>query len=134
VSLSQRIDVRLGRFAIFLVYFWFGFLKLIGLSPAGPLVLALFEKTLGFMMPFPIFYSLFAVFEMAIGILFLIKGFEKLAFLFLAIHIFTTVLPLILLPSIAWNAPFVPTLEGQYILKNILIVSVAVFIAARKKD
>jgi hypothetical protein len=38
--------------------------------------------------------------------------------------------PLVLLPGMIWQAPFVPTLEGQYIIKNAVVVAVAIGIAA----
>lgn len=120
----------MARTAIFIVYFWFGALKLIGASPAGPLVLALFDKTIGFM-PFTLFYTLFAIYEMTIGILFLITGLERVAIFFLCLHLVTTAMPLLLLSDITWQGLLVPTLEGQYIIKNILIAALAVVIGAR---
>jgi hypothetical protein len=41
--------------------------------------------------------------------------------------------PLILVPELAWSHPFVPTLEGQYIIKNVIIVALAVGIAAQAR-
>ncbi len=126
----QKIEARMARTAIFVVYFWFGVLKLVGVSPAGPMVQALFQRTIPFV-PFPAFYALFSLFEMAIGILFLIRGWERLAILLLGVHLATTTLPLILLPEITWQGLLVPTLEGQYIIKNILIIAIAVVVGAK---
>ncbi|MFY9461828.1 MAG: hypothetical protein WAP51_01335 [Candidatus Sungiibacteriota bacterium] len=126
----QRIEVPLARTAIFVVYFWFGFLKLLGASPATPLVQALFEKTINFM-PFTAFYTFFSIFEIAIGILFLLRGFERLAIFLLGLHLITTILPLIFLPHITWQAFLTPTLEGQYIIKNILIAASAVVVGSK---
>jgi uncharacterized membrane protein YkgB len=126
----RKLEVPLARTAIFVVYFWFGFLKLLGVSPAGPLVQALFEKTIWFM-HFSTFYLLFSLFEMLIGILFLVRGLERLAIFLLSLHLVTTVLPLFLLPQIAWQGFLVPTLEGQYIIKNILIAAIAVVVGSK---
>ncbi len=120
----MRKDVLAARIAIFIVYFWFGVLKLIGVSPAGPLVHALFEKTISFM-PFETFYSLFSIYEMAIGILFLIPGLELISIALLGLHLVTTAGPLILLPEATWSGLLIPTLEGQYIIKNVLIIACA---------
>ena len=68
---------------------------------------------------------------MTIGIIFIIRGLERLAIFLLGLHLVTTVLPLFLLPQIAWQGFLVPTLEGQYIFKNILIVAVAVVIGSK---
>ena len=130
LSRLQRVEVPLARIAIFIVYFWFGFLKLLGVSPAAPLVQALFEKTIHFM-PFTAFYTLFAVFEVAIGLLFLVRGLERLAIFLIGLHLITTILPLIFLPHIAWQAFLVPTLEGQYIIKNVLIAASAVVVGSK---
>ena len=42
----------------------------------------------------------------------------------------TTILPLFLLTTVTWSGFMVPTLEGQYIIKNILIIAAAIGIAA----
>lgn len=60
--------------------------------------------------------------------LFLTKGFERIAIFLLGLHLFTTILPLIFLPDIAWQAFLAPTLEGQYIIKNILAAAFAVVV------
>lgn len=130
INFFRKWEITLARIAIFTVYFWFGLLKLIGVSPAAPLVQGLFERTINFM-PFSTFYALFSVFEMAIGIFFLIRGLERLAIFMLALHLVTTVLPLFCMPEYTWQAFMVPTLEGQYIIKNILIAASAVVIGSR---
>jgi len=130
ISSFRQLEVPMARTAIFIVYFWFGLLKLLGMSPAGQLVQALFEKTIWFM-PFATFYLFFSLFEMAIGILFLIRGLERLAIFLLGLHLITTILPLFLLSQIAWQGFLVPTLEGQYIIKNILIAAMAVVIGSK---
>lgn len=45
---TQKWGLPLARVAIFIVYFWFGILKLLGFSPANPLVDALLKQTLPF--------------------------------------------------------------------------------------
>lgn len=130
ISRLRKLAVPLARFSIFVIYFWFGFLKLSGVSPAEPMVYDLFEKTFGFL-SFSVFFSFFAIFEMTIGVLFLLRGFERLAILLLVLHIFVSFLPLIILPETAWQTAFVPTLAGQYIIKNILLAALAVVIGSK---
>lgn len=121
--------VPMARFGLFVVFFWFGFLKIIGLSPASGLVQRLFENTIPFM-SFATFIVLFGVFECLIGILFLIKGMERLVIPLLFIHMITTFGPLVLLPQETWSGFMVPTLEGQYIIKNLVLIAAAMGIAA----
>ena len=130
ISRLRKWEVPFARTAIFVVYFWFGFLKLIGISQATPLVQALFEKTINFV-SFAVFYTFFSIFEVVIGILFLVRGLERLAIFLLGVHLITTILPLIFLPQIAWQTFLVPTLEGQYIIKNVLIAAIAVVIGSK---
>ena len=129
IGFFKRWSLPAARVGLFIVYFWFGILKLLGLSPAGPLVGALFERTIHFM-PFGTFMTLFALFEMLIGVLFLVKGAERVVLPLLFIHMITTAMPLFLLPMITWQRALVPTLEGQYIIKNVVLVACAMSIAA----
>jgi uncharacterized membrane protein YkgB len=129
LSSVHHLNVPFARFALFVVYFWFGALKLLGMSPAGPLVTALWVKTIPFI-PLNKFMMLFASYEMLIGILFLIPRLERLAITCLLLHVSTTVMPLILLPGIVWQMFLVPSLEGQYIIKNIVIIALALSIGA----
>ncbi len=129
IHFIRRISLPFARFSIFIIFFWFGILKVVGLSAASGLVERLLSATLPARSPQE-FMVIFGVFEMIIGVLFLLKGFERIVMPFLLFHMFTTMLPLFLLPSLTWTYPFVPTLEGQYIIKNIVIIAVAIGIVA----
>ena len=129
IRFFHRISVPAARLSLFVVFFWFGILKLLGFSPAGPLVHSLFDQTITFM-SFDAFYVLFALFECFIGILFLIPGAERVALPVLLFHMTMTFLPLIYLPDATWQGPFTPTLEGQYIIKNLVIIAAGIGIAA----
>ncbi|MDB5254187.1 MAG: hypothetical protein JWL80_253, partial [Parcubacteria group bacterium] len=121
----QKAFLPAARLSIFIIYFWFGALKVFALSPASPMVLALLERTLPFMDP-SLFLKGFGVYEMIIGIAFLIPRFEREAIALLVPHLICTLLPLFLLSALVWTAPFVPTMEGQYIIKNLLIAALAI--------
>lgn len=127
---SEKHLITFGRFALFLVYFWFGALKIIGTSPAGAMVRNLFDATIHFM-PFGTFYTLFSLFEMLIGVLFLFQKTQKAAITLFLLHMITTMLPLFLLPEMTWQAVFTPTLEGQYILKNIVLIALALLVSQK---
>ena len=119
-----------ARIALFVIFFWFGALKITGLSPAGPLVQQLAARVITFI-PFHAFYVSFALFECLIGIMFLLPKTERIVIPFLLLHMSTTFVPLFMLPGEVWQSPFVPTLEGQYIIKNIVIIATAIGVAAR---
>ena len=130
IGFLRKMEIPIARIAISTVYVWFGLLKLLGLSPATPLVHALFDGKIS-VVPFTAFYGPFAIFEITIGVLFLVRGLERVAIFLLVLHLATTMLPLVFLPHIAWQAFLVPTLEGQYIIKNILIAALAIVIGSR---
>jgi uncharacterized membrane protein YkgB len=125
----RKISLPLARIAIFTVFFWFGILKIFALGPANPLVSNLLESTLPFI-SFDQFIIIFGLYEMVIGIVFLFPGLERLAIALLMPHMVMTILPLILLPAVTWTMPFVPTLEGQYIIKNLVIIALAFSLAS----
>ncbi|MFA6158749.1 MAG: hypothetical protein WC763_03975 [Candidatus Paceibacterota bacterium] len=122
---QEKFSYSFSRFALFVVYVWFGTLKLVNESPANPLVAALLQKTLPFI-SFGEFIVILGLFEVAIGILFVMPKMERLALGLLVPHIMVTLAPLFLLPSTTWTGMLTPTLEGQYILKNILIVALGI--------
>ena len=129
IHFFRQISIPTARIGLFLIFFWFGALKVVGMSPASPLVQALFERTIGFM-PFATFIICFGVFEMLVGILFLKKGCERIVIPLLFLHMITTFMPLFLVPQATWSSFLVPTLEGQYIIKNLVIIAAAIGIAA----
>ena len=121
--LQKNHSVFLARIALFVVYFWFGLLKVLGMSPASEMVEKLLGITMPFM-PFSVFIILFGLFEMLIGVLFFIPKWEKVALGLFVIHMFTTTLPLFFMGEV-WTSMLVPTLEGQYIVKNLALIACA---------
>ncbi|HEY0220894.1 MAG TPA: hypothetical protein VGC58_01595, partial [Candidatus Paceibacterota bacterium] len=122
----KQYSVLLSRISLFIIYFWFGLLKLIGLSPATGLVQELFDKTIAHvplinMLSPGAFVILFGIFEVIIGILFIIPGKEKWAINLFFIHIAATTGPIFFLKESVLSKILVPTLEGQYIIKNLAL-------------
>ncbi len=121
----------MARLSLFTIYFWFGALKVFDLSPANPLVQELLNSTMTWI-SFETFIVLFGLLEVLIGILFLFRD-ERISHITIAImwlHMAMTMLPLLLLPQIAWSSPFVPTLEGQYIIKNLALIALTIQLLA----
>ncbi|MCC7197260.1 hypothetical protein IT413_03655 [Candidatus Peregrinibacteria bacterium] len=129
IEFSKNYQISFSRIALFIIFFWFGILKVIGTSPANPLVAELLSKTLWFIGPNE-FFILFGIFEILIGICFLFRKLNPIGILLLIPHMFTTVMPLILLPQITWQGFMTPTLEGQYIIKNLVIITTAMGLGA----
>lgn len=132
IGLARSLNLPFARMALFLVYFWFGILKVFDVSPANPLVSSLLNRTLPFI-GFDQFIVFFGLFEMVIGVSFLIPSLVRVSTLMLGVHMVTTIMPLVLLPDVAWARAFVPTLEGQYIIKNLAIIAVAISIVSQMR-
>lgn len=122
MKVNFKVVLLANRVALFVVYFWFGSLKVIGLSPATGLVSDLAHVTL------PIFEAdkflvLFGLFECFLGLIWLWPKLAKVAFWLTIFHLFTTFLPTVFLPEASWNQLFTPSLVGQYIIKNLVILA-----------
>ncbi len=128
-SFMQRWGVRLLRWSLAVIFIWFGILKPLGLSPAEPLVLHTVDW-LPLLGPRQ-WLALIGWWEVAIGVTFLFRRTLRLAIALLALQMVGTFLPLALLPEITFQPgrfPYAPTMEGQYIIKNLLIISAAIAI------
>lgn len=107
------------RIGLGIVFLWFGALKLVpGLSPAEALV----RNTTYFVDP-DWFLPVLAVWEMAIGLGLIVGKFMRLTLLLLFLQMPGTALPLVVLPDAVWTQfPHGLTLEGQYIIKNLVLI------------
>ncbi|HCH34919.1 MAG: hypothetical protein UY35_C0002G0030 [Candidatus Saccharibacteria bacterium GW2011_GWC2_48_9] len=132
IEFFKRTFVPVARFSIFLIFFWFGLIKLLGLSPASPLAEALTARTVGMQYFDLLFYGL-ALVECVIGILFIFPKFTRIVIPLLLFHMVLVCSPILLVPEMVWQQFAVPTLEGQYIIKNAVVIAVAIGIAASAK-
>ncbi|WP_100433611.1 hypothetical protein [Flavobacterium sp. 1] len=131
--LSKKMEkhgVNLMRIALAIVYIWFGALKIFGLSPAGDLV----EKTVFWFRP-EIFIPVLGICEVLIGLGLLIKRLIPITIFFLLMHMSATLFPFFILKSSCFDGfPYEPTLVGQYIIKNIVLVSGALVISGKYNE
>lgn len=132
IKLATKIHLSAARLALFVIYFWFGILKILDLSPATPLARALVDKTIG-AGAFHTSFIILAAFECFIGALFLFPKLTRVAVILLIIHMAIVCSPLILVPSLAWQSFLVPTLEGQYIIKNLALIALSLTLLAPLK-
>jgi hypothetical protein len=69
---------------------------------------------------------------MVIGLCFLYKPLLHVALVLLFLHMPGTFLPIVLLPEKVFQAfPFVLTMEGQYIVKNLVLIAAAIVIGGK---
>lgn len=139
----ERIDVRLTRWmarngltllrvSLGLVFFWFGVLKFFpGMSPADDLAARTIEVLSGGAVQANISLPVLAAWESVIGLGLLFGVFMRTVLLLLAVQMIGTLTPLVLFPDEVFNRiPYAPTLEGQYIIKNAVLISAAIVLGA----
>lgn len=120
------------RIGMGIVYLWFGGLKFFpGLSPASGLaVRTIGELTFG-LVPANVSLILLATLETTIGLGFLTGKYMRLTLGLLAFQMAGTLTPLVLFPREAFTFfPYAPTLEGQYIIKNLVLIGAGLVIGS----
>lgn len=120
------------RIALAIVFLWFGALKLVpGLSPAEDLAGRTIETLTFGVVPIEVALPVLALWEVAIGVGLLIGRWMRVTLLLLFVQMLGTVTPLFLFPAETWvRFPIAPTLEGQYIIKNVVLVAAAIVLGA----
>ncbi len=141
--LLNNLDVRITRWmahygilllriSMGLVFLWFGTLKFFpGLSPAADLATRTIERlTFGLIAP-DVSILILAVWESLIGLGLIFGIFMRATLLLLFLQMLGTITPIFLFPQEVFTAlPYAPTLEGQYIFKNMVLISAGLVIGA----
>lgn len=111
------------RIALGIVFAWFGILKIIGISPARKLV------TMTVPLPPELFVPVLGGWETIIGICFLYRPLIRVGLFLLLFQLPGTFLPIVVVPDVVFTQfPYGLTTEGQYIIKNLVIIGAALVI------
>lgn len=124
--------IGITRVALGVVFFWFGFLKFFpGESSAEDLATRTISAiTFGSLSP-AVSGPLLAAWECAIGLGLLTGKALRLTLVLLFLQMLGTLLPLAIFPHETFTRiPFVPSLEGQFIIKNLVIIGAAMIVGA----
>lgn len=132
----EKNSFLLLRITIGLVFILFGVVKFYhGLSPAEGLAIRTIDKLTFNSIPEPISIKILATWEVATGIGLLFDKFFKMTIVLLILHLTGTFLPFLFFPHEMWKAfPFVFSMEGQYIVKNIVFIAAAIVLGTRKES
>jgi uncharacterized membrane protein YkgB len=134
-SVMDRWSIPALRVAVGVVFVWFGALKVLGVSPAADLV-----ASTVYVFPPSVFVPILGVWEVLIGICLLYPPLTRVGLLLLAFQLPGTFLPMVLLPDVVYvTFPHALTVEGQYIVKNLVIIAGALVLGStvrseRKSD
>ncbi|MCS7220036.1 MAG: DoxX family membrane protein [Anaerolineae bacterium] len=131
-SWMARNGVLLLRLSLGLVFFWFGVLKFFpGLSPAESLAGNTISSLSFGLIPPRMAVWILAAWETLIGLGLLSGRFLRETLLLLWLQMLGTLTPLLLFPEATFTVfPIAPTLEGQYIIKNLVLISAGIVIGA----
>ena len=124
--------IILLRISLGVIFFWFGMLKFFaGLSPAEALATQTIDMfTFGLIGPEIVRFGL-AVWEVLIGIGLIFNVLLRETLLLMFLQMLGTMTPIVLLPDKVFNIfPYALTLEGQYIFKNLVVISSGIVIGA----
>lgn len=129
--MSSR-GIPLLRISLGIIFFWFGMLKFFeGLSPAEALATQTIDiLTFGLIGPDTVRYGL-ATWEVLIGIGLMFRIYLRATLLLMFLQMLGTMSPIVLLPDQVFTyIPYGLTLEGQYIFKNLIVISAGLVIGA----
>jgi len=125
IKIMKRASIPSIRLSFGVIFIWFGVLKPLGLSSAEGLL-----KATVIWLPFgspEMWLIVIGLWEVVIGVFFFFKRTTRIAIVLLFLQMVGTFMPLIVLSEITFqsNNILLPTLEGQYIIKNLMIISAA---------
>ena len=116
------------RIALGIVFLWFGALKIFGVSP----VVDIIQGTYWFLAD-PIYIQLLGILEIIIGIGLIFKIALRLTLALLWLQMVGTLLAPFWAPSMFFDGNlFLLTMEGEFIVKNLVLVAAGLAIAGQE--
>jgi uncharacterized membrane protein YphA (DoxX/SURF4 family) len=127
-----RHSVPLTRIALGIIFTWFGALKFFSdLSPAVDLAGRTIERLSGGRIGPPASIYVLETWEVLIGLGLLTGRLLRITLFLLFAQMAGTLLPLVFFPAETFTRfPYAPTLEGQYIIKNLVLIGAALVVGA----
>ena len=112
--------IRILRVSLGLVFFWFGWLKVIGKSPVAALV----AQTV-YWVPPALFIPFLGAWEMLVGAGLCFAVALRLTLFLFWLQMAGTFLVLVLRPDIAFQGgnPLLLTTEGEFVIKNLILIA-----------
>lgn len=121
------------RVSIGVVFVWFGVLKFFpGLSPAQELAIRTIRELSFGILPDYVIINLLAFWEVTIGLGLIFGKFIREILLLLFLQMSGTFSPIFLFPGEMFtHFPYAPTLEGQYIIKNLVLITGGIVVGGK---
>lgn len=131
-----QYGMLLLRVSLGIVFFWFGVLKFFpGLSPAEGIASHTIELITGGLLSARAAVLILAVWECLIGLGLIVGKLMRITLLLLFLQMLGTLSPVVLFPhEVFAHIPYAPTLEGQYIIKNLVLISAGLVLGSTVRD
>ncbi|WP_071625119.1 DoxX family protein [Poseidonibacter lekithochrous] len=122
--------ISLLRISLGIIFLWYGMLKFFPeLSPAEDLAINTINWMFNGLISSEISIKLLALWEVLVGIGFILGVYTRYITILFLIHMVLTFLPLFIFPELSFTkAPYAFTIVGQYIVKNIVFILVGILI------
>ena len=123
----NKHGLNILRLSLAVVFVWFGLLKILNESPVTPLAANLIPG-----IPTESFVFALGIMEIGIGVALILKTLLRVVIAVLVVHLVSTFSLLIIFEEtmINDNNPFLLTLEGEFIIKNLVLIAGALTIAS----
>jgi uncharacterized membrane protein YkgB len=124
--------ITLLRISIGIIFFWFGFQKFFpGISSAEDIATRTIDVMTFGLLRAPYSMPILATWETLIGLGFITGKFLRITVFLMYAQMIGTIFPLFVFPDETFHlAPFIPSIEGQYIIKNIILITGAMVVLA----
>src|SRR2546428_13822914 len=124
----NRVTLLL-RFSLAAIFFWFGMLKLAGVSP----VVSLLRNSVPFLAGSP-YIELLGLAEIIIAIGLVIERLANQAATLMILHLFCTLTVAIIAPTVVFAPAFpVLTLDGEFLAKNLVLITAGLVVISRDR-
>ena len=132
---KAKNGINMLRLSLGVVFLWFGVLKFFpGISPAEDISgRTISTLTFGLMKP-SLSMPLLAVWECTIGLGLITRAWMRLTLVLLYFQMAGTFLPILFFPHETFTGLFIPTLLGQYIIKNFVLISGGIVLGAAMQE
>lgn len=134
-SWMSKYGLLLLRLSVGIIFFWFGMLKFFpGLSPAQDLAIGTIDLLSLGLVPANVSIYILASWEVLIGIGMLTGIYMRITLVLLFLQMLGTMTPVFLFPAeVFTRIPYALTLEGQYIIKNLVVISAGIVLGGSSK-
>ncbi|MBV9241599.1 MAG: hypothetical protein JO314_06285, partial [Acidobacteria bacterium] len=134
IALPDLLNLWIARklliASLALTFFWFGILKIAGVSPVVPLLKATFP----FMASDP-YLSLLGLFEVAAAAGLIISKLRRVTLAFVICHLIGTLSIIVIAPHVLFAPEFpVLTMEGEFVVKNLILISASLVLLLDTSD